>query len=33
MGKKPLEQEKVINNITKFYLFREEVINFFKDYS
>ena len=33
MGKKPLEQKTVINNINKFYLFRAEVINLFKDYS
>ena len=31
MGKKTLEQKKIIDNINKFYLFKEEVINFFKD--
>ena len=30
MGKKTLEQKKIIDNINKFYLFKE-VINFFKD--
>ena len=33
MGKKTLEQKKIIDNINKFYLFKEEVINFFKDSS
>ena len=33
IGKKTLEQRKVIDNINKFYLSREEVIIFFKDYS
>ena len=32
MVKKTLEQKEVINNLEKFYLSREEVINFFKDY-
>ena len=31
-GKKKPNQKGVINNITRFYLSREEVINFFKDY-
>ena len=30
-GRKTLEQEKIINNLEKFYLSREEVINFFAD--
>ena len=33
MGKKTLEQKKVIDDINKFYLFKEEVINFLKDSS
>ena len=32
IGKKTPEQKEVINNLEKFYLSREEVINFFKDY-
>ena len=32
IGKKTTEQKEVINNLEKFYLSREEVINFFKDY-
>ena len=32
IGKKTTQQKGVINNITRFYLFREEVINFFRDY-
>ena len=32
IGKKTTKQKGVINNITRFYLSREEVINFFKDY-
>ena len=32
IGKKTIEQKKVINNIEKFYNSREEVINFFRDY-
>ena len=32
IGRKTVEQEKVINNLKKFYISREEVINFFKDY-
>ena len=31
-GEKTPEQKEVINNLKKFYLSREEVINFFKDY-
>ena len=30
--KKTLKQKEVVNNPEKFYLSREEVINFFKDY-
>ena len=30
--KKTDEQKEVINNLKKFYIFREEVINFFTDY-
>ena len=33
IGKKTNEQREVIYNLNKFYLSREEVINFFKDYS
>ena len=33
MGKKTTEQKEVIDNLNKFYLSREEVINFFKDYT
>ena len=32
IGKKTTEQKEVINNLEKFYLSREEVINFFRDY-
>ena len=32
IGKKTLEQKEVINNLEKFYISREEVINFFRDY-
>ena len=32
IGKKTPEQNEVINNLDKFYKFREEVINFFRDY-
>ena len=32
MIKKTLKQKEVINNLEKFYLSREEVVNFFKDY-
>ena len=31
IGKKSLEQKKVISNLEKFYNSREEVINFFRD--
>ena len=33
LGKKTAEQKEVIDNLGKSYLSREEVINFFKDYS
>ena len=33
MVKKTLEQKEVINNLQKFYNSREEVINFFRDYT
>ena len=33
MVKKTVEQKETINNLEKFYNSREEVINFFKDYS
>ena len=32
IGKKTPEQKEVINNLEKFYSFRGEVINFFRDY-
>ena len=32
IGKKAIEQKEMINNLEKFYLSREEVINFFRDY-
>ena len=32
VGGKNSEQKKVINNFEKFYLSREEVINFFRNY-
>ena len=32
IGKKNSKQKEVINNLEKFYNFREEVINFFRDY-
>ena len=32
IGKKTLEQKEVINNLERFYISREEVINFFRDY-
>ena len=32
IGKKTTEQKEVIKNLEKFYLSREEVINFFRDY-
>ena len=31
IGRKTLEQEKIINNLERFYLSRQEVINFFRD--
>ena len=33
IGKTTAEQKKVFDNLNKFYLSREEVINFFKDYA
>ena len=33
IGRKTLEQEKIINNIKRFYISRQEVINFFRDYT
>ena len=33
IGKKTAEQREVVDNLNKFYLSREEVINFFKDYA
>ena len=33
IGKKTTEQKKVINNLEKFYNSREEVINFFRDFT
>ena len=33
IGRKTLEQEKIIINLERFYLSREEVINFFRDYT
>ena len=33
IGRKTLEQEKIINNLERFYVSRQEVINFFKDYT
>ena len=32
IGKKTTKQKGVINNITRFFLSREEVMNFFRDY-
>ena len=32
-GRKTLEQEKIINNLERFYVSRQEVINFFKEYT
>ena len=32
IGGKNSKQKKEINNLEKFYISREEVINFFKDY-
>ena len=33
IGRKTLEQEKIIDNLERFYISREEVINFFRDYT
>ena len=33
VGRKTLEQEKIINNLKRFYISRQEVINFFRDYT
>ena len=33
IGRKTLKQEKIINNLERFYISRQEVINFFKDYT
>ena len=33
IGRKTLEQEKIINNLEYFYLSRQEVINFFRDFT
>ena len=33
IGKKTSEQKKVVTNLEKFYRSREEVLNFFRDYS
>ena len=33
IGRKTFEQEKVINNLENFYKSREEVFNFFRDYT
>ena len=33
IGSKTFEQEKIINNLERFYLSREEVINSFRDYT
>ena len=33
IGRKTLEQEKIINNLKKFYYSRQEVINFFRDFT
>ena len=32
IGRKTLEQRKIINNLEKFYYSRQEVINFFRDF-
>ena len=32
IGKKTIEQKETINNLEKFYKYREEVINFLRDY-
>ena len=33
IGRKNLEQEKIINNLERLYISRQEVINFFRDYT
>ena len=33
IGRKTIEQEEVIDNLEKFHNSREEVINFFRDYT
>ena len=33
IGRKALEQENTINNLERFYVSRQEVINFFRDYT
>ena len=33
IGRKTLEQENIINNLERFYLSRQEVINFFRDFT
>ena len=33
IGRKTQEQEKIINNLERFYISRQEVINFFRDYT
>ena len=33
IGRKTLEQEKIINNLERFYISRQEVINFFRDFT
>ena len=33
IGRKTPEQEKIINNLERFYLSRQEVINFFRDFT
>ena len=33
IGRKTLEQEKIINNLERFYVSRQEFINFFRDYT
>ena len=32
VGKKAIEQKETINNLEHFYIFREEVINIFREY-
>ena len=32
ISRKTLEQEKIIDNLDRFYLSRQEVINFFRDF-